>query len=81
MLRIWAEAQQSKRGALLPIAPDFAELLLAAPETDRHGLMFGIEGFIRGKPIDAQRASRIVASIGEAALVVVVDANTIPPGQ
>lgn len=75
-LRIWAEAQKSKRDGLLPIAPEFAEFLLATPEADRHGLVFGIEGLVRGKPIDTQRASRIVAKIGEAALVV-VDPNVI----
>ncbi|WP_428305663.1 tyrosine-type recombinase/integrase [Lacipirellula sp.] len=76
MLRIFAEAQKSKRDALLPIAPEFAEFLLATPEADRHGLVFGIEGLVRGKPVDTQRASRIVAKIGEEALVV-VDPNIV----
>lgn len=76
MLRIFAEAQKSKRDALLPISPEFGEFLLAVPAEDRQGLVFGIEGLVRGKPIDTQRASRIVAKIGEAALVV-VDANVI----
>jgi integrase len=76
MLRIWGEAQKSKRDALLPIAPEFAELLLATPEASRRGLVFGIEGLRRGQPLDTQRASRTIAKIGEAALVV-VDPNVV----
>ena len=71
MLRFFAEAQKSKRDELLPIAPEFAELMLATREIDRHGLVFGIEGLVRGKPIGTQRASRVVAEIGEAAHVIV----------
>lgn len=76
MLRIWAEAQKSKRDGLLPIAPEFAEFLLATPETDRRGLVFGIEGLTPGQPLDTQRASRTIAKIGETALVV-VDQNVV----
>lgn len=77
-LRIFAEAQKSKRDALLPISPDFAEFLLATPPAEREGLVFGIEGLVRGKPIDTQRASRIVSDMGEAAKIV-VDANDLRP--
>ena len=70
-LRIYAEAQKSKRDALLPIAPEFAEFLLATPALDRHGLVFGIEGQAPGTPMDIQRASRIVSDIGEQAKIVI----------
>ena len=43
-LRIQAEAEKAHRDRLLPIAPEFAEFLLAAPEAERHGLVFGIYG-------------------------------------
>ena len=76
MLRIFAEAQKSKRDALLPIAPEFAEFLLATPEDERSGLVFGVEGATPGKPLDTQRASRVISKIGEAALIV-VDANSV----
>ena len=75
-LRIWAEAQKSKRDGLLPIAPDFAEFLLGTPPADRHGLVFGVEGLVRGKPLDTKRASRIISDIGEAAKVL-TDPNPI----
>lgn len=70
--------EERKRDALLPISPDFAELLLATPPADREGLVFGIEGLVRGKPIDTQRASRIVSDMGEAAKIV-VDVNDTRP--
>jgi len=70
-LRIWAAAQKSKRDALLPIAPEFGEFLLAVPEAERVGLVFGIEGRIPGEPLDVQVASRMVSRIGKRAGVVV----------
>ncbi|MBA4106846.1 MAG: hypothetical protein C0485_13930 [Pirellula sp.] len=70
-LRIWAPAQKSKRDGLLPIAPEFAEFLLATPEDERVGLVFGIEGPKPGKPLSTKRASRYVSAIGAKAGVVV----------
>lgn len=70
-LRIWAAAQKSKRDGLLPIAPEFAEFLLATPEQERVGLVFGIEGPEPGKPLSTKRASRYISAIGEKAKVVV----------
>jgi integrase len=68
-LRIQAEAQKSRRDQLLPIAPEFAEMLLAVPEAERHGLVFGIYGQ-NGQPLSTKRASRYISSIGKAANVV-----------
>lgn len=65
-LRIRAEAQKNHRDEVLPIAPEFAEFLLAIPETDRHGLVFGIYG-VRGLPLSTKRASRYISAIGKAA--------------
>lgn len=39
-LRIYAEAEKGHRNRLLPITPDFAELLLAVPEAEREGKVF-----------------------------------------
>jgi integrase len=58
----------------LPITPDFAEFLLETPEVELHGLFFGIEGKIPGKPLSTKRVSRYISAIGDKARVV-VDAN------
>jgi integrase len=68
-LRIYAEAQKKHRDELLPIAPEFAEFLLAVPEADRHGLVFGIYGQ-RGNPLSTKRASNYLSAIGKAAGIV-----------
>jgi integrase len=68
-LRIRAEAEKAHRDRLLPIAPEFAEFLLAVPPRDRHGLVFGIEG--PGGPLSTKRASRYLSAIGKAAKVVI----------
>ena len=68
-LRIQAEAEKAHRDRLLPIAPEFAEFLLAVPEAERHGLVFGIYGE-GGKPLSTKRASRYISAIGKAAGVV-----------
>ncbi|MEO2044941.1 MAG: hypothetical protein ABGX16_00020 [Pirellulales bacterium] len=46
------------------MAPDFAEMLLATPEVDRHGRVFGLE-------YESDWASKVVCRIGEAAEVIV----------
>jgi integrase len=68
-LLVTAEGQKSHRDELLPIAPEFAEFLLAVPNAERTGLVFGIYGK-PGKPLSAKRASRYISSIGKAAGVV-----------
>jgi hypothetical protein len=47
---------------------------------DRRGLVFCIEGLVWGKPIDTQRASRIISNIGEAAGIV-IDPNDLHPRE
>ena len=68
-LRIQAEAEKAHRDRLLPIAPEFAEFLLATPEAERHGLVFGICGE-GNAPLSTKRASRYISAIGKAANVV-----------
>ncbi len=69
VLRIQAEAEKAHCDRLLPIAPEFAEFLLATPEAERDGLVFGIYGE-GGKPLSTKRASRYISAIGKAANVV-----------
>lgn len=61
--RIYAEGQKSRRDQLLPVTPDFAELLSATPPDQRHGPVFPLCG-PSGKRIRGQRRiARIVAAI------------------
>jgi integrase len=73
-LRNRAEAEKAHRDRLLPIAPEFAEFLLAVPKAERVGLVFGIYGE-GGKPLSTKRASRYISSIGKAANVVIDKAS------
>ena len=74
-VRFWAEGQKRNIDEPLPIAPDFGEFLLAVPEDDRHGLVFGIEGPRPGEPIDRQYAGEIISKFGKRAGVVVNKAD------
>jgi integrase len=68
-LLIQADAQKNHTEQLLPLAPEFAEMLLAVPAAARHGLVFGIYGR-PGEPLSTKRASRYISAIGKAAGVV-----------
>ena len=70
-LRIWAEGEKAHEDRLLPIAPEFGEMLLETPAAERHGLVFGIHGAKAEQPLSIKRASRIISAIGEKAGVVV----------
>jgi integrase len=63
-LRIFAEGEKGHKDRLLPLTPDFAELLYAIPAEDRHGLVFGIT-------TSKKRAGRCISDIGRHARVVV----------
>jgi integrase len=73
MFRVPAEAEKGNRDRLLPVAPEFAEFLLATPEADRTGSVFKLEyrrkG--RGKAIGMEWVSAVVSRIGKRANVVV----------
>ena len=75
MLRIPADLEKGNKDRLLPMAPEFAQLLESVPETDRSGPVFKLERN-DGKPgrPASDRVSRIVGSIGAKAKVR-VDAN------
>jgi integrase len=60
MLRIPAAVEKGKRNRVLPITPDFAELLATVPEARRRGRVFSIDG----RP---DKVSPVVTDIGEAA--------------
>lgn len=68
-LLIHADAQKNHEEQLLPLSPEFCEFLLAVPESERRGLVFGIYGR-PGEPLSTKRASRYISAIGKAAGVV-----------
>lgn len=74
-MRIYAEAQKSRRDEILPMTPDFAKLLMKTPEVERHGLVFNLAGLQTGKQMSPKRVCRVVAEIGRRAGVVVNKAD------
>jgi len=70
MLWIPAELEKGNKERLLPMAPEFAELLTSVPEADRAGPVFKLER-IDGKPgrPAVDRVSKVVSSIGKKAKV------------
>jgi len=70
MLRIPADLEKGNKERLLPMAPEFAELLTSVPEADRTGPVFKLER-ADGKPgrPAVDRVSKVVSSIGEKAKV------------
>ena len=67
MLRIPGRLEKGKRDRLLPIAPEFAELLLSVPEDRRTGRVFDPGRCYRTERISTDRAGRLIARIGKAA--------------
>ncbi len=68
MLRIPAELEKGNKDRLLPIAPEFAEFLLATPEAKRTGPVFTLTPQRQhAKPMGEWRVGRLVSAIGEAA--------------
>jgi len=76
MLRILAALEKGNQNRLLPLAPEFAELLLSVPIADRKGRVFQLADRA-GKPREftAEWVGRVVSEIGERAGVKV---NTDP---
>lgn len=68
LLRIVGEYEKGHTDRLLPVAPEFAELLLATPESQRKGPVFPLAGQ-RGVDhrLTYQRVGRLVSAIGQAA--------------
>jgi len=68
--RIFAEGQKRFQDELLPMTPDFAEWLLATPESERNGLVFNMRGR-KNHLLAADTVGRIVSAIGSKAGIVV----------
>jgi integrase len=81
MLRIPASGEKGGRNRLYPVAPEFAEFLLATPEEDRTGFVFNPvpARVVKNERATDQTASRTLSRIGESAGVVVdkKDDNTL----
>ena len=74
MIMIPGDSEKGGKNRVYPVAPEFAELLLAVPEVDRTGFVFNPKAtrVLKGnnRAADAH-AGRVVARIGKAANVVV----------
>ncbi|HEY1601382.1 MAG TPA: tyrosine-type recombinase/integrase [Pirellulales bacterium] len=68
--RIWAEAEKGRRDRLLAMTPDFAELILKTPDSERRGLVFPL-GRQPGEQMTDKRVSRAITEIGRMAGVIV----------
>jgi integrase len=77
MLRIPAELEKGHKDRLLPMAPEFARLLLAVPEDRRIGPVFPLRRR-DGKPgrLSPERVSKIISRIGARANVCVATNKT-----
>jgi integrase len=60
---------------VIPLTPDFAELLQATPKAERGGRVFPQIAQTTGKPMVAQEVGRMVSAIGKKAGVVVNKAD------
>jgi integrase len=69
--KIKGEAQKSGQDELLPMTPDFAELILRTPESERRGRVFRLNHARRGSPLDGMAVGKLVTKIGKKAGVVV----------
>ena len=70
MLWIPAELEKGNQDRLLPIAPEFAEFLLATPESERTGFVFNpMPCSTRTSRLNADCVGRLVSNIGKAAVV------------
>lgn len=71
-LRVRADGQKSNRDELLPMVPEFAELLLKTPEDERHGYVFNPSP---RRPsvgrLSKLQVEKVIGQIGAAAGVVV----------
>lgn len=78
LLRIPAEMEKGNRDRLYPVATEFAEMIMAVPEKERHGPFFTVLTK-EGKPYSRSRhpIGKIIAELGRRAKIVVkVDHKT-----
>lgn len=67
MLRIDAAAEKGHRDRLLPMAPEFAQLLETVPQADRHGRVFKLlptQRAERGNVQAVDYVSRVLSAVG-----------------
>ena len=70
MLRISAESEKGHKDRLLPMAPEFAQMLLDVPEDQRFGRVFNPAAERRrGDRLATPRVTRTISEIGRAANV------------
>lgn len=68
MIRIPAELEKGNKDRLLPMAPEFAAMLMKIPEADRTGPVFKpVMPRCRTRRSDATRAGKTIAAIGRKA--------------
>ena len=73
--RIYAEAEKGRQDRLLPMAPDFAEFLMATPMEQRSGEVFKLSGRCTRKQMTSARAGRVISEIGKIAGILVNKAD------
>jgi integrase len=73
MLKIPAGREKGRRNRLLPVVPEFAEMLLSVPEDERTGFVFNpVPSRLKKHPrATDETASRTITRIGKAAGIVV----------
>jgi len=72
MLRIPAELEKGHKDRLLPLAPEFAQMLLATPEGRRHGYVFNpqpLRADKQAKRLGTQQVQRVIGIVGRLANV------------
>lgn len=68
MLQIPGELEKGNQDRLLPMAPEFAEFLLATPEAERTGPVFDPRPkWVKGQRLTAHRVGELLGQIGKAA--------------
>lgn len=71
-----AEGHKSGEDSAIPLPPDFTAWLAETPPEHRHGLVAPLRRQT-GKPFDADKASRVISEIGEAAGIRVNDKGKV----
>jgi integrase len=74
MLRIPAEAEKGNKDRLLPMAPEFAQMLEEVPAEKRKGFVFNplpLLAKYAGDRLGEQQVGRVITSIGKTARIVV----------
>lgn len=81
MYRVWEETEKGKRDRLLPLTPDFVELLRTIPKLMREGEVFKLRILSSGRgkvcrTRSAKTVSKRVSQIGEVAGIIVERTTT-----